>query len=410
MLGNRQAIAIAPLSRSQYSTVQLEVDLGVKALSNNDAEMAIVFFQSAQQKLTVRQPFYDHLLHNLLLSYKLRIEQALGNGEHPAALSTLHSALKLEIQGEMAADVEFRKHFAGVFDSLGIVFLRHRKFEEAVRCSRKAISLHPTPGFRINLENALRASCERSVLSDFATPLTSEKPGLHIFIACVPKSGSTFLKNALVSITGYRDAFMVYTPGQFEQDLYLPMLDSMAGADTVTQQHCRASDANVQMMQAYGIRPVVLVRNIFDCVVSLLDFYNGGAFSNSFFRADYPSLDEETRIDLLIDTLVPWYFEFVASWSLVNKQGRLESMWLSYEDVIKDKPQAIKDVLGFYGLSAPHRGLVRRIGEIERQKQRTRFNKGVTGRGEARLSDTQKDRIRSYTRYFPTTDFSPIGL
>jgi hypothetical protein len=410
MLNNGQAIAIDPSSQAHFITVQQEVELGVQALSDNNAEMAIVFFQSALLKLDVSQPFHDHLLHNLLLSYKLRIEQELEKGEHSDALSTLDRALRLEILGDMSVDVEFRSRFAGVFDSLGIVLLRHRNVDEAVRCCRKAISIHPSQGFRINLENALRASGQRAVFSDFATVHTDEEPGRHIFIACVPKSGSTFLKNVLVSVTGYRDAFMVYTPGQFEQDLYLPMLDSVAGVDTVTQQHCRASDANVQMMQAFGVRPVVLVRNIYDCVVSLLDFYDDGAFSNSFFREDYRSLDEETRIDLLIDHLVPWYFEFVASWSLVEKQGRLDTMWLSYEDVINDKPKAVNDVLGFYGLSASLRGIVERIGEIEIEKRRTRFNKGVSGRGESRLSDVQKDRIRSYARYYPTTDFSRIGL
>ena len=405
-----QTFAVGTSDNRLYGTVQQEVDLGVKALSNKNAEMAVMFFQSALQKLTVHQPFHDHLLHNLLLSYKLQIEQKLENGDHLVALSILNGALHLELLGEMAVDIEFRKSFAGVFDSLGIILLRHRKVDEAVSCGRKAISIYPSPGFRINLENALRASGQTAVLSDFATSPTVEEPGRHVFIACVPKSGSTFLKNILVSITGYRDAFMVYTPGQFEQDLYLPILDSVAGLDTVTQQHCRASDANVQMMQAFGIKPVVLVRNIFDCVISLLDFYNGGAFANSFFRADYRSLDEETRIDLLIDNLVPWYFEFVASWSLVEKQGRLDTLWLSYEDVIHDKPKAVKKVLGFYGLSAPLRGIVGRIGEIETEKRATRFNKGVAGRGESMLSDTQKQRIVSYARYYPTTNFSRIGL
>lgn len=393
-----------------YSTVQQEVELGVKALSRNDAEMAIMLFQSALQKLDVRQAFHDHLVHNLLLSYKVKIEQKLESGDDVAANSILESALKLEILGEMSLDVQFRKCFAGVFDSLGLVFLRNRQFDESVLLCRKAISIYPLPAFRINLENALRAAGGTAVASDFAPELAEEDPGRHIFIACIPKSGSTFLKNVLVGLTGYRDAFMVYTPGQFEQDIYLPVLESVADVDTVTQQHCRGSDANVQIMQGFGIRPVVLVRNIFDCVVSLLDFYDRGAFSNSFFRSDYGSLDEETKLDLLIDNLVPWYFQFVASWSLVEKQRRLDLMWLRYEDLIGDKPETIKNILDFYGLAAPMRGIEQCVREIEARKRTTRFNKGIAGRGESRLSDSQKQRIKSYARYFPTTNFSRIGL
>ena len=402
-----------PLETSEerlYATVKQEVDIGVKALTNKDAEMAIMLFRSALQKLDTRKGFHDHLVHNLLLSYRLQIVQKLEAGENLIALSVLTSALNLHIQGEMALDIEFRKSFAGVFDGLGLMFLRHRYFAESVQCCRKAISIFALPAFRINLENALRASGETSVISDFSAETEPEKCGRHIFIACVPKSGSTFLKNVLVGVTGYRDAFMVYTPGQFEQDLYLPVVDSVARIDTVTQQHCRGSDANVQIMQAFGIRPVVLVRNIFDCVVSLLDFYDRGAHANSFFRSDYLSLDEGTRVDLLIDNLVPWYFQFVATWSLVEEKDRLNIFWLRYEEMIADKPNAIKSVLRFYGLDAPLRGIVQRVGDIEKNKSRTRYNKGVAGRGESRLSVSQKERIKSYARYFPSTDFSRIGL
>jgi len=405
-----KTLAVNTSDERIYSTVQQEVEIGVRALSGRDAKMAIMLFQSALQKLSIRQSFHDHLVHNLLLSYKLQIEQYLERGQNDDAASVLERALKLEILGEMALDLEFRKSFALVFDSLGLLFFRHGQFDKSVGCCRKALSIQRSPGLRINLENALRASGQRALLSDFTADHENEQLGRHIFIACVPKSGSTFLKNALVSITGYRDAFMVYTSGQFEQDLYLPMLDSVAAVDTVTQQHCRASDANVQLMQAFGIKPVVLVRNIFDSVISLLDFYNKGAFSNSFFRSDYLSLDDQTRIDLLIDNLVPWYFQFIASWSEVEKQKGLEVFWLTYEDLIGDKSASIQNVLKFYGLGAAPRAVEQKIKEAEAEKRNTRFNKGVAGRGRSGLSNEQKIRISRLARYYPATDFSRIGL
>ncbi|MBA3570314.1 MAG: sulfotransferase domain-containing protein, partial [Pyrinomonadaceae bacterium] len=180
--------------------------------------------------------------------------------------------------------------------------------------------------------------------------------------------------------------------------------------DTVTQQHCRASDANVHLMQAFGIRPVVLVRNIFDSVMSLLDFYNQGAFQTSYFRADWPVLDEETKIDLLIENVIPWYFQFVASWDLAEKQQRLELHWLSYEDLIADKPSSVLKVLEFYGLGASRRGVEERIGEIESEERKIRFNKGVTGRGRTGLNNRQNEQIRRLTRYYPSTDFGRLGL
>src|SRR5437762_8763824 len=281
----------------------------------------------------------------------------------------------------MAEDSTFLRGFAGHFQSLGIVFFQKVLNEASLLCCLKAISVYPSHGSNVNLTNSLAATCQRAILSDFTTEITPAQLGRHLFIACVPKSASTFLKNLLVNLTGYRDLFTVYAAGQSEHEIYLPTLRECAHLDTVTQQHCRASDANVHLMQAFGIRPVVLVRNIFDSVMSLLDFYSKGAFRTSYFRADWPVLDKETKIDLLIENLIPWYFAFVASWDLAEKQKRLEVNWLRYEDLVADKPASVLKVLEFYGLGASRRGIEQRISEIERSEER-RVGKEWRYRGE----------------------------
>lgn len=393
-----------------YAVVRQEVDLGLLALERKNADLAVTLFRSGLRKLSAGQPFYDHLVHNLLLGYKLLIEQLFEAGRADAADYYLREALDLDICGEMAGDTDFRRRFAGALQDLGLVLFRYARYAECVACCRKAIAVHRGPGSYVNLTNALAASARPAELSDFTTDITRQQLGTHIFIACVPKSASTFLKNLLVSLTGFKDVFMVYAAGQNEHELYLPTVCENACLDTVTQQHCRASFANVQMMQAFGIRPVVLVRNIFDSVMSLLDFYDRGAFFNSYFRADYPSLDDETKIDLLIDNVVPWYFQFVASWSLVEKQKNLEIFWLGYEELIRDKTAAVRNVLAFYGLGAARRHVEQKIGETESENRKIRFNKGITGRGETELNERQKERIRRLAGYYPSTDFGRLGL
>lgn len=405
-----ETIDLPHLSGNLYSILQQEVELGRQALERESADMAVTMFQSALGKLTVDQPFYDHLVHNLLLSYKLLIEQLLKQGETTTAWEFLGAALRLEIRGAMAQDSTFLRKFAGVFDNLGIVFFQHNLNKESVLCCRKAICVYPSPGAYVNLTNSLAAAGQRAKLSDFTVEIMPEQLGRHLFIACVPKSASTFLKNLLLNLTGYRDLFTVYAAGQSEHEIYLPTLRESAHLDTVTQQHCRASDANVHLMQAFGIRPVVLVRNIFDSVMSLLDFYNQGAFQTSYFRAEWPLLDDETKVDLLIENVIPWYFQFVASWDLVEKKKRLEFLWLSYEDLIADKPSCVLKVLKFYGLGASRRGVEERIKEIESEERKIRFNKGVTGRGRSGLNDRQKEQIRRLTKYYPSTDFGRLGL
>jgi len=372
--------------------------------------MAITFFQSALQKMAVHDPFYDHLVHNLLQSYKVMIEELLNEGEGSLAFDFLRAALGLEIRGGMADDALFLRKFAATFQGLGNTFFQKNMNLESLWCCRKAISVYPSPGSYVNLTNSLAATGQRAELSDFTTEITTAELGRHIFIACVPKSASTFLKNLLVNVTGYRDLFTVYAAGQSEHEIYLPTLRDSAHVDTVTQQHCRASDANIHLMQAFGIRPVVLVRNTFDSVMSLLDFYDQGAFQTSYFRADWPALDRATKIDLLIENVIPWYFQFVASWDLAEKQKRLELQWLTYEELVADKPASVLNVLEFYGLGASRAAVDQRIKEIESEGRKNRFNKGVTGRGARGLTEQQKEQIRRLTRFYPSTSFGRIGL
>jgi len=406
-----KTIDASTLDQNLVSVLQQEVDFGARALSQGKPDVAVTFFQSALQKMSAEMPVYDHVVHNLLLSHKNLSEKLFEENNDELALKFVDSALSLEIQGEMKNDTVFKQRFADALQGLGLILFKRGKFEKSVECCRRAIEIHEYPSDYVNLTNALSMSGKPARLSDFTTEITPEQVGRHIFIACVPKSASTFLKNLLVNLTGFRDVFMVYAAGQSEHELYLPTLRETARLNTVTQQHCRAADANVYMMQAFGIRPIVLVRNIFDSVMSLLDFYNNqGAFYNSYFRADFQGLDDSTKIDLLIDNVIPWYFQFVASWDLVEKQRRLSIKWLSYEKLIADKQATIEEVLAFYGLGAPEMAIKTKIKETEAESRKIRFNKGIAGRGVAGLSETQKERIRRLSRYYPSTDFSRIGL
>src|SRR5437016_2910534 len=133
-------IDVPHLGGNLYSILQQEVDLGVQALNRESADMAVTMFQSALQKLTIDQPFYDHLVHNLLLSYKLLIEKLLKQGDTSTALDFLRAALRLEIRGDMAEDSTFLRKFAGEFQNLGIVFFQSNLRSEERRVGKEGRS------------------------------------------------------------------------------------------------------------------------------------------------------------------------------------------------------------------------------------------------------------------------------
>ena len=85
-------------------------------------------------------------------------------------------------------------------------------------------------------------------------------------------------------------------------------------------------------------------------------------------------------------------------------------IWLSFEDMMADKPAAIGRIAESFGLDKTQAEIAAAIVKSEGDQAKSRFNKGVSGRGEEQMSAGQKARIRRLADYNPSIDFTPIGL
>jgi Sulfotransferase domain len=404
-------ISVAPEQQKLALEIQDDVTRGLDYLKNSYPERAILAFKLAREKSQSGTQIFDIITHNLLTAYRGTIEQLVKKNDVAQVNIYISEVQQLALTSEMGDDEEFRGRFADVFKNLGMDLYNGRHYEASLYFFRRAISIKPCPTYFVDLTNALAFIKSPARLSDYTVDYQANDLGRHIFIACSPKSGSTFIKNLLVGLTGFKDLFSVYAALQNEHDLDLPQITKFGRQNTVTQQHSRATEANIQMMQAFGIRPIILVRNIYDSAVSLLDFYTKGfTFSTFFSKEEFLNFSENQKIDLLIDYALPWYFQFVASWQKVEKEKRLDIKWLTYEEMIADKPSTVANILDFYGMSIDKSAIVQKIVEIESDAEKNRFNKGVSGRGKIVLSPEQKTRIANLARHFPSNNFEIIGL
>ena len=108
----------------------------------------------------------------------------------------------------------------------------------------------------------------------------------YLFVACMPKSGSTFMAHTLSELTGYRYVNLAYAYERNEQTLYLPKLIDSYSFGSVTHLHVRATESTIDLMKMFSIRPVILVRNIFDIVVSVRDHMFQEGFEIHTFYID----------------------------------------------------------------------------------------------------------------------------
>jgi hypothetical protein len=215
-------------------------------------------------------------------------------------------------------------------------------------------------------------------------------PG-HLLVACFPKSGSTYLTKALALATGLPLRHVSAAFGHNEQDILERRLQRLTRR-SVIQQHIKGTDNNVALLQSHGVRPVVLVRNIFDTLVSLDDHLRqeDHRAPTGYVHRQCWQMDFEDRLDYLIQVHLPWYFNFFVSWR--EAADRIQILWMTYERLFDDVPHALAEVLTFHGLSVGHERLTQ-VADTLRDAD-TRFNKGVCGRGDDLLSEAHKDAIR----------------
>lgn len=243
-------------------------------------------------------------------------------------------------------------------------------------------------------------------------------------IACMPKSGSTYLWHTLGGLPGMRKERLVPGFRRREQEICIDRLRvaeatsrkalnrwrlGMGGKDPrpqgyVAQMHLRYSEPSGDLMKQYHIRPIVLVRNIFDIVMSVRDHYRNQAvfMSMAYVNDEMKEWPDERLHEFIADMVVPWYINFFMCWQECD-----EKLLISYEQVMADREGMLETIVDYLGLEVPEDGI-----EAAMQtsgKANTRKNAGVSGRGAA-LADDVVERIRFHASHYPDTDFSLIGL
>lgn len=236
-----------------------------------------------------------------------------------------------------------------------------------------------------------------------------------ILIAAYPRSACNYLSYLVSESIGYERRKISIGTGFFHETIYLPKLIDILSANSVVTQHIRANSEIRSIIQELGLKVVVLVRDIFDVIVSYNDYISKHGWSpidpdkgNKYpeFCKEYFTFEDTKKFDYIIETVVPWYISFYASWynyTVDNKD--IKGIWFTYENLFQNQKSCLENLFDFYNIEVDEY----RIANLISKNLKVNYNKGYSGRGQL-LSNIQKDRVRSYTSFFPSIDFSPIGL
>ncbi|SFI28244.1 Sulfotransferase domain-containing protein [Albimonas pacifica] len=232
-----------------------------------------------------------------------------------------------------------------------------------------------------------------------ARPLLPKKP--HILIACMMKSGSTFLAHALAAHSGLRRVRLTPAWGAREQELCELRLSRYNHSAYVAQHHIKHSEWTDELIARYRLTPIVLVRDLFDIVVSLRDHIRreNRIMTVAEISERHAALPDNDLEEVIVDLAIPWFVQFYVGWRSVPN-----ARFVRFEEMIADPAATMMEILKAGGVATNPEACEDALAQISEKKNR--FNKGVVGRG-AHLSDANKERIKKLLMHYPEVHGDP---
>lgn len=228
----------------------------------------------------------------------------------------------------------------------------------------------------------------------------------HILLACMPKSGSTYLSAILGNLPKFERIALIPGYSRREQELDTALLLLNNRINYVAQHHVRYSDVTGMWLRDFGIRPVVLIRNIFDIVISLKDHVRKESHeaSMAYIRPEMAQWDDARLEEFIVRMVVPWYFNFYMSWmDCPDKEV------VTYEELTTSPATVLMRISKRFDLGFTEAQIASAVQYSNQNTGLTRLNKGVSGRGRD-LSERARTEICAMASYYEGVDFSVIGI
>lgn len=186
-------------------------------------------------------------------------------------------------------------------------------------------------------------------------------PQKVLFVAGLPKSGTTWVEKMLSSFPGFHEllipevaAHEMATGGSHDFELPEGMFERFGGMLVLTKMHVHGSAHNAGVLRRAGVRYVVLFRDLRDVAVSNY-FY----VRNTPWHPEYPHYHGHSVQEGLITfarRTLPAYADWVRSWHA--NRDRERSIVLRYEELLSDDIGCLRRMAALFELPASDEELV----------------------------------------------------
>jgi hypothetical protein len=180
-------------------------------------------------------------------------------------------------------------------------------------------------------------------------------PNPLLFVAGLPKSGTSWLESMLASYPGYQHVtipeavkYELRTGGSHDFELPADLVDRFRGALVVSKLHVHGSLHNAGLLHETDVPYVVLYRDLRDVAVSHYFYVRRTPWHPEY--ETYSGRSVEEGIQHFGRTLLPDYVNWIRSWR--ERRDPDLSLELRYEDLLDDTENEFRTVASHFDLDS----------------------------------------------------------
>lgn len=225
------------------------------------------------------------------------------------------------------------------------------------------------------------------------SPLLPRRP--HLLIACMPKSASTFLATTIANVKGFRRRRLIPEYGAREQELCPIRLSRYNRKTYIAQHHIRCSEYTLKLIEHYRLTPIVIVRNLADCVISIRDHNRRATAPNpmAHYDASHLAMDDPDFEEMIVRFCMPWYIHFYAGW--LNAPN---APIYDYTQYTADPAKVISEIMETAGHPCDASTIQKAVEQTQKTEQ-TNFNVGKSGRGSEMHNNAKQALVELLDQY-----------
>lgn len=231
-----------------------------------------------------------------------------------------------------------------------------------------------------------------------------------LLLAFAPKAAGTFFREAAIKVLNGQLIRLVHAQGGRDGTPYLPnaltlFLDP-AASETIAHVHMQALAANRNFIDALGLKPIIMIRDIADMLASFLDMLERDPVAraeglNCQVPDNFLQFDRPRKLDFMIDVIAPWYASYFATWKTFVDDAPDTVCVLNYGDFCRDPVDGLWTALAHADFVISHDECEKALAAVWDDRANYRFNKGLPGRGKSYFSLAQMARLRRLLEYYP---------